>query len=77
MGVAHLWNILYSRISLYGFESKMSNPKLMVLGTEKDFTKKEVAMLTNLIVEKLTAAGIKPDSFAFQIRVEYKLEETT
>tara|TARA_R110002153_G_scaffold175699_1_gene328919 strand:+ start:235 stop:402 length:168 start_codon:yes stop_codon:yes gene_type:complete len=55
----------------------MSNPKLMVLGTEKDFTKKEVAMLTNLIVEKLTAAGIKPDSFAFQIRVEYKLKETT
>ena len=49
----------------------------MVLGTEKDFTKKEVAMLTNLIVKKFTAAGIKPESFAFQIRVEYKLEETT
>ena len=55
----------------------MSNPKLMVLGKEKDFTEKELAMITNLIVEKLTAAGIQPDSFAFQIRVEYKLKETT
>jgi len=55
----------------------MSNPKLMVLGTEQDFTKEEVKMLTDLITKKLTAAGIKPDSFAFQIRVEYKLKETT
>ena len=54
----------------------MSNPKLMVLGEEQDFTKKDLAMLTSLIVEKFTAAGIKPESFAFQIRVEYKLTET-
>jgi len=71
-----LWDIAYSRTSLNGFESKMSNPKLMVLGEEQDFTKKDLAMLTSLIVEKFTSAGIKPESFAFQIRVEYKLEET-
>ena len=77
MGVAHLCDILYSRISLYGFKSKMSNPKLMVLGTEQDFTKEEVKMLTDLITKKLTAAGIASSSFAFQIRVEYKPKETT
>ena len=55
----------------------MSNPKLMVLGTEKDFTERELDLLTNLITKKLAAAGTAFNSFAFEIRVEYQPKETT
>jgi len=54
----------------------MSNPKLMVLGTEKDFTERELDLLTNLITKKLAAAGTAFNSFAFEIRVEYQPTET-
>jgi len=43
----------------------------------KDLTKEDVIQEMTYAIENLTAAGIKPDSFAFQIRVEYKLKETT
>ena len=54
----------------------MRNPKLMVLGTEQDFTKEEVKMLTDWITKKLAAAGTAFNSFAFEIRVEYQPKET-
>lgn len=49
----------------------MSNTKLLVLGKPDDFTNSEVDWLAELITEKLTDEGITPESFAFQIRVEY------
>lgn len=49
----------------------MPNPKLIVLGRPEDFTNQEVDWLTDLITEKLNDGGIAPESFAFQIRVEY------
>jgi hypothetical protein len=49
----------------------VTNPKLFVLGRPEDFTNQEVDWLTDLITEKLNDDGIAPESFAFQIRVEY------
>ena len=49
----------------------MPNTKLFVLGRPEDFTNQEVEWHTDLITEKLTDDGIAPESFAFQIRVEY------
>lgn len=49
----------------------MTNPKLLVLGTEEDFTEQEVDWLSDLIIEKLNDEGVSTKGFSFQIRVEY------
>ena len=49
----------------------MPNPKLLVLGTEEDFTEQEVDWLSDLIIEKLNDEGVSTQGFSFQIRVEY------
>lgn len=56
--------------TFYG-DNAVAIPKLFVLGRPEDFTNQEVEWLTDLITEKLADDGIKPESFAFQIRVEY------
>ena len=55
----------------------MSNPKLFVLGKPNDFSKTEFNWLADLITEKLSDNGIKPQGYSFQIRVEYSPKETT
>jgi len=52
----------------------MSNPKLFVMGSDKDFTDEELECLTKLIKRNLKKEGVIPESFSFQIRVEWKLE---
>tara|TARA_R110001583_G_scaffold17300_4_gene70121 strand:- start:172 stop:330 length:159 start_codon:yes stop_codon:yes gene_type:complete len=52
----------------------MSNPKLFVMGSDKDFTDKELECLKKLIQRNLKKEGVIAKSFSFQIRVECKLK---
>ena len=53
-------------------DQKMPNPRLIVLGEPNDFTEREFDSLRELITRKLRDRRIRPKSYEFQIRVEYK-----
>ena len=53
-------------------DKEMPNPRLIVLGEQNDFTEREFDSLRELITRKLRDRRIRPKSYEFQIRVEYK-----